>query len=120
MDHKNSFKTQKEVNTVLNKLAEWKNLFSIKIDYFYEGWAIYLKEKSIYPRSIVIFKSYSEDYYSIKSFEIHSNNKKELFKELYVNEKIKTISNLYSEVKEIIYGKDILGSISSIKYDKKA
>lgn len=117
MDHKNSLKTQKEVNTVLNKLAEWKNLFSIKVDYFYEGWAIYLKEKSIYPRSIVIFKSYSEDYYSIKSFEIHSNKEKEFFKELYANEKIETLLNLYSEVKEIIYGKDIIGSISRMKWD---
>jgi len=117
MDYKNNLKTEKEVNLVLNKLAEWKNLFSIKVDYFYEGWAIYLKEKNIYPRSIVIFKSYSENYYSIKSFEIHSNKEKEIFKELYANEKIDTILNLYSEVKEIIYGKDILGSISRIKCD---
>jgi len=117
MDYKNNLKTEKEVNIVLNKLAEWKNLFSIKVDYFYEGWAIYLKEKNIYPRSIVIFKSYSENYYSIKSFEIHSNKEKEIFKELYANEKIDTILNLYSEVKEIIYGKDILGSISRIKCD---
>jgi hypothetical protein len=117
MDHKFSLETQKEVNAVLNKLVEWKKLFSIKVDYFYEGWAIYLKEKSIYPRSIVIFKSYSENYYSIKSFEIHSSNEKELLKELYVNEKIDTISHLHSEVKEIIYGKDILGSISRIKCD---
>ncbi|MFX0046805.1 MAG: hypothetical protein ACFE8G_01430 [Candidatus Hermodarchaeota archaeon] len=115
MEHKFSTETQKEVNMVLDKLTEWKKLFSIKMDYFYEGWAIYLKEKSIYPRSIVIFKSYSKDYYSIKSFEIYSNNKKEFFKELYVNEKIKTISNLYSEVKEVIYGKDILGSIPSMR-----
>ncbi len=117
MDYKNNLKTEKEVNIVLNKLAEWKNLFSIKVDYFYEGWAIYLKEKNIYPRSIVIFKSYSENYYSIKSIEIHSNKEKEIFKELYANEKIDTILNLYSEVKEIIYGKDILGSISRIKCD---
>ncbi|MHA1477981.1 MAG: hypothetical protein ACTSPU_07260, partial [Promethearchaeota archaeon] len=72
-------------------------------------------EKSIYPRSIVIFKSYSEEYYSIKSFEIHSNKAKEFFKELYANEKIYTRLNLYSEGKEIIYGKDILESISRIK-----
>ena len=117
MDHKNSLKTQKEVNTVLNKLAEWKTLFSINVNYFYEGWAINLKEKSIYPRNIVIFKSYSKDHYSIKSFEIHSNKEKEFFKELYANEKIDTLSYLYSEVKEIIYGKDIIGSISRMKWD---
>ena len=112
MDHKNSFETQEEINKVLNKLSEWKSLFSIKVDYFYEGWAIYLREKSIYPRIIVIFKSYSEEYYSIKSFEIHFKKNKEIFKELYDNEKINSLSELYSEVKEIIYGKDILGSIS--------
>ena len=115
MDRKYSLETQKEVNAVLANLNEWKNLFSIRVDYFYEGWAIYLKEKSIYPRSIVIFKSYSENYFSIKSFEIHSSKEKELFKELYVNEKIETLSELYSEIKEIIYGKDILGSIPSMK-----
>lgn len=117
MDRKYSLETQKEINAVLVNFIEWKNLFSIKVDYFYEGWAIYLKEKSIYPRRIVIFKSYSESHYSIKSFEIHSSKGKEIFKELYVNEKIETISELSSEVKEIIYGKDILGSISSMKLD---
>jgi len=59
MDRKFSLETQNEVNAVLDNLKEWKKLFSINVDYFYEGWAIYLKEKSIYPRSIVIFKSYS-------------------------------------------------------------
>ncbi len=117
MDRKYSLETQKEINMVLANFDEWKNLFSIKVDYFYEGWAIYLKEKSIYPRSIVIFKAYSENHYSIKSFEIHVNKGKEIFKELYVNEKIDTLSELHSEVREIIYGKDILGSIASMKYD---
>ena len=114
MDRKYSLETQEEINTVLANFVEWKNLFSIKVDYFYEGWAIYFKEKSIYPRSIVIFKSYSETYYSIKSFEIHTNKEREVYKELYVNERIETISELYSEVKAIIYGKDILGSISKL------
>ena len=115
MENKYSLKTQEEINAVLDILKEWKNLFVIKEDYFYEGWAIYLKEKSIYPRSIVIFKSYSEHQYSIKSFEIHSSNKKELLKELYVNERIYSIPELYTEVKEIIYGKDLLGSIKQTK-----
>ena len=117
MEHKFSPETQKEINAVLDNLKEWKKLFSIKVNYFYEGWAIYLKEKSIYPRSIVIFKSYSKAYYSIKSFEINSTKEKEIFKELYANEKIDTLSALFSEVKEIIYGKDVLGSISSMKCD---
>ena len=117
MDRKYNLDTQKEINAVLASFDEWKNLFSVKVDYFYEGWAIYLKEKSMYPRSIVIFKPYSENHYSVKSFEIHSSKEKEIFKELYVSEKIETLSELYAEVKEIIYGKDILGSISHMKYD---
>ncbi|MFX0074663.1 MAG: hypothetical protein ACFE96_04440 [Candidatus Hermodarchaeota archaeon] len=117
MDRKYSLETQKEINAVLANVSEWKNLFSIKVDFFYEGWAIYLKEKSIYPRSIVIFKSYSETHYSIRSFEIHTTDEKEVFKELYFKEKIETNTELYSEIKEVIYGKDILGSISRIKYD---
>jgi hypothetical protein len=115
MDRKYSHETQKEVSAVLDKLEEWKNFFSFKVVYFYEGWAIYLNEKSIYPRSIVIFKPYTENYYSVKSFEIHSSNKKEIFKELYVNEKIDSLSKLFAEVREIIYGKDIIGSISNMK-----
>ena len=111
MENKYSLKTQEEINAVLEILTEWKNLFAIKEDYFYEGWAIYLKEKSVYPRSIVIFKSYSENHYTIRSFEIHSSNKKELLKELYVNESIYSLPELYKEIKEIIYGKDLLGSI---------
>ena len=98
MDHKFSPETQNEVNAVLDNLNEWKNLFSINVDYFYEGWAIYLKEKCIYPRNIVIFKSYSENYYSVKSFEIKTSKRKEYFEELYVNEKIDTLSELIAEV----------------------
>ena len=117
MENKFSLETQKEVSAVLDKLERWKNLFSIKVNYFFEGWAIYLKEKSAYPRSIVIFKSYSNESYSIKSFEIHFSKGKEIFKELYVNEKIDSLPALSSEIKEIIYGKDVIGSISSMKCD---
>ncbi len=56
----------------------------------------------MYPRHLVIFKSYSNDYYSIKSFEIHFSKKKETYQELYINEKIDTVQQLQSEIKEII------------------
>ncbi len=115
MDPKYCSKTQKEVSTVLKSLFEWENLFSIKVKYFYEGWAVYLREKNLYPRCIVIFKPYSRGCFSIKSFEINfDKTKSESYKELYVNESIYSISNLLSELKQVIYGKDILGSIKKL------
>ncbi|MBY8986362.1 MAG: hypothetical protein KGD65_14905 [Candidatus Lokiarchaeota archaeon] len=117
MNDKYSLKTQNEINSILERLNEWKNLFFFEVKYFYEGWAIYMREKNTYPRSLVIFKSSSDDYFSIKSFEIHFSEKNETYKELYINEKIDTIQQLFSEVKEIIYGKDILNSISKFNYE---
>jgi len=115
MDPKYCSKTQKEVRTVLKSLFEWENLFSIKVKYFYEGWAVYLREKSMYPRSIVIFRPYSEESFSIKSFEINYDKiKSESYKELYVNESIHSISDLLREIKQIIYGKDMLGNIKKL------
>ena len=116
MNDKFSVKTQNEVNSILERLDEWKNLFLFEVKYFYEGWAIYMREKNTYPRSLVIFKSYSDDYYSIKSFEIHFREQKETYQELYINEKIDTVQQLLSEIKEIIYGKDILNSITKLNY----
>ncbi|MHA1478620.1 MAG: hypothetical protein ACTSPU_10515, partial [Promethearchaeota archaeon] len=69
MNDKYCLKTQNEINSILERLNEWKNLFFLEVRYFYEGWAIYMREKNTYPRSLVIFKSYSNDYYAIKSFE---------------------------------------------------
>jgi uncharacterized protein YlbG (UPF0298 family) len=117
MNDKYSVKTQNEVNSILERLDEWKNLFFLEVRYFFEGWAIYMREKNTYPRSLVIFKSYSNDYYSIKSFEIHFNEKKETYQELYINEKINTVQQLQSEIKEIIYGKDILESITKLNHE---
>lgn len=117
MNDKYSVKTQNEVNLIFERLDEWKNLFFFEVRYFYEGWAIYMREKNTYPRNLVIFKSYSENYYSIKSFEIHFSEKKETYKELYINEKIDTVQQLQSEIKEIIYGKDILDSITKLNYE---
>ncbi len=115
MDPKYCSKTQKEVRTVLKSLFDWKNLFSIKVKYFYEGWAVYIREKSMYPRCIVIFRPYSQENFSIKSFEINYDKiKSESYKELYVNESIYSISNLLSEIKQIIYGKDMLGNIKKL------
>ncbi|MFX0057270.1 MAG: hypothetical protein ACFE85_05495 [Candidatus Hodarchaeota archaeon] len=113
MENKYSFKTQSDINQILNHLENWKNQFSFETSYYYEGWAINLKEKSIYPRLIVIFGPYDENYYSLKSFEIqYDENNKESYKELYLNSKIDNIMNLKKEINEIIYGKDLINSIS--------
>ena len=74
MENKYSIKTQKEINYILENISIWKDLFFIQTEFFIDGWALYLKEKTIYARKIVIFKSNSQ--YSIKSFEIHLNNYK--------------------------------------------
>jgi len=118
MESKYSDKTQDEINLVLKELDPWKTLFSFEVSYYFEGWAVTLKEKNLYPRLIVIFKSYKKDCYSVKSFEIHyDENKNESYKELYLNEEIKDKPDLISEIKEIIYGKDLIKSIAKDYYD---
>lgn len=106
---------QKETEDILEKLNSWSKLFSIKIEYYFDGWAIFLREKSLYPRIIIIFKSYEKDSYSIKSFEINLQNlNKEEFKELYCSQEITNQNELLIELREIIYGKDLLKDASKI------
>ncbi|MHA2037210.1 MAG: hypothetical protein ACW972_07830 [Promethearchaeota archaeon] len=108
MNGKFSQKIQDEIEEILNRLRLWKDIFYFNTEIYYDGWAIFLREKNLYPRCIVIFKSYEVDSYSIKSFEVHLENyRKETFKELYSLEKIKKQDELLSELKEIIYGKDL-------------
>lgn len=120
MENKYSLEIQKEIDDILNNIDAWKDLFFINYEFYYDGWAIFLKEKNIYPRKIVIFKSYSKNSYSIKSFEIHFNNniKKEKFKELYSKKNIENKKKLLNELKEIIYGKDLLFLASKIYYNQ--
>jgi len=112
MEKKYSSNTQNQINDILNFLDTWRELFSIKINYYQEGWAISLREKNLYPRYIVIFKPYELNFYSIKSFEIHFDREnKEIFKELYFNQNIYNLNELIYEIKEIIYGKDIANDL---------
>jgi hypothetical protein len=112
MENKYSSTTEIQIKSVLNSLELWKDIFLININYYQDGWSISLREKNIYPRYIVIFKSYSLDMYSIKSFEIHfDGNKNESFKEIYFKDKLGNINELTHEIKEIIYGKDIANEI---------
>ena len=113
MENKFSRKTQAKIEKTLEFLESWKTLFSISVNYYVEGWAIYLREKNMFPRSIVVFKPYDFDCYSIKSFEIsYDKNTKEIFTELYHKENIQGLDALFLELKEVIYGKDIINTIN--------
>ncbi|TFG24584.1 MAG: hypothetical protein EU532_12410 [Promethearchaeota archaeon] len=112
MEKKYSRETQIKIEKFLNFLESWEDLFSISINYYVGGWAIFLREKNMFPRSIVVFSPYDSDYCSIKSFEISfDKNTKEIFTELYNKENIKGLNALFIELKEVIYGKDIINTI---------
>ena len=108
MNSKFSQEIQDDIEEILKQLRFWEDIFCFDTELYYDGWAIILREKNLYPRCIVIFKSYENDFYSIKSFEVHLQNfKTEKFKELYSIEKIENQDALLIELKEIIYGKDL-------------
>ncbi|MFX1298803.1 MAG: hypothetical protein ACFFD2_28590 [Promethearchaeota archaeon] len=118
MKNKFSTKTQTEIDALLERLHEWKEFFEFKTELFFDGWAISLREKSTYPRCIVVFRSYDTNSYSIKSFEIHFENyHKEEYNELYSVDNINNINSLVKELKEIIYGKDLIKEASKIYND---
>lgn len=114
MEKKYDYDTQIQVNKLMKKLGIWKDLFSVKINFYVEGWAAYLMEKNIYPRLIVIFKSYDCDCFSIKSFEVsYDAEVNEIHSEIYSRDLIYGFQDLFIELKEVIYGKDIITSIST-------
>ncbi|MFX0140175.1 MAG: hypothetical protein ACFFDN_41430 [Candidatus Hodarchaeota archaeon] len=115
MENKFSPQIQAEINDIINEIQRWKKFFDFKIEFYYDGWAIFLKEKNVYPRNITIFKSYERNMYSIKSFEVHLKNyNKEEYKELYSVYNIKDKNDLVKELKDLIYGKDLLEDASKI------
>ena len=119
MESKYSPEMQSEINRLLDTIKIYKNLFSINIEYFIDGWAIFLNEKKIYPRRIVIFNSHINDSFSIKSFQINLKDcRKEENKELYSILNLDTIDKVMKELKDIIYGKDMM-SYTSEKYFNK-
>ena len=118
MENKYSIQTQKEIDSLFIQLQVWKDLFYFKLEYHVDGWAIILDEKNAYPRKIVIFKPFHKDVYSIKSFEVRQNNgRKDVHEELYFNDRINKLDELVHEVREIIYGKDLM-NIASKKYQE--
>ena len=113
MEKKYDSDTQNQINLLIEKIQLWKDLFSFKVNFYVEGWAGYLMEKSIYPRMIVIFKPYDCDYFSIKSFEVSFDTRaNEIHSEIYSQDLIHGLENLLIELKEVIYGKDALTSCS--------
>jgi len=90
MINKFSSETQKEIDGIIKKIKTWKDLFNINQEFYYDGWSISLKEKNVYPRCIIIFKSYESNQFSIRSFDIYLRNyQKEEYHEIYSVEKIK-------------------------------
>lgn len=115
MNNKFSTEIQAEINDIISKIQNWKNFFNYKIEFYFDGWAIFLREKNAYPRYITIFKSYSTHTYSIKSFEVNLKDfQKEEFKELYYIDNISTKNDLLKELKDIIYGKDLIQEASEL------
>ncbi|MFX1569806.1 MAG: hypothetical protein ACFFCV_15740 [Promethearchaeota archaeon] len=106
---------QTEINEILCKLEKWNNYFDKSVEFYIDGWAIYLREKNLYPRCITIFKSYCSNTYSIKSFEVHLKDyKKEEFNELYFTNNISNQNKLLEELNAVIYGKDLVKKVSKI------
>lgn len=113
MEKNSTYEHQNEIDNILIKIQPWKNLFFITVEHYFDGWAIFLKEKNIYPRNIVIFKAHYNNIYTLKSFEIITPDYgKEEYKELYFNEYIPNPEVLLRELKEVIYGKDLINSAS--------
>ncbi len=118
MINKFSSETQKEIDGIIKKIKTWKDLFNINQEFYYDGWSISLKEKNVYPRCIIIFKSYESNQFSIRSFDIYLRNyQKEEYHEIYSVEKIKNHHDLIKELKDVIYGKDLGNQVLQI-YNK--
>lgn len=115
MKNKFSPEIHTEINEIITKIQKWKNIFDYKIEFYFDGWAIFLREKIAYPRFITVFKSYDTNTYLIKSFEVSLKDfKKEEFKELYSIENLISINDLLEELKDIIYGKDLIKEASNL------
>jgi hypothetical protein len=118
MTNKFSEEIQNEIERIFNKIQVWKDLFNIKLEFYYDGWAIFLKEKNLYPRCIVIFKSNENNHYSIKSYNVYLQNyKKEDYQEIYSIEHLNNQDDVIKELREIIYGKDLGSQVLKIYND---
>jgi len=113
--HKFSLETQRELESFLEKTKLWKDIFSFKIEFYFDGWAVFLKKNHIYPKCIVVFRSYETGLYSIRSYEIHLDNlNKEEYQEKNFVGNIENETELIKELKAIIYGKDLREKVRKI------
>ncbi|MFX1574651.1 MAG: hypothetical protein ACFFB0_18085 [Promethearchaeota archaeon] len=71
MKSKLSTQIQNEIANIFEAIYVWKELFSFHVEFYFDGCVIYLREKNLYPRSIIIFKSYAKNTFTLKSFEIY-------------------------------------------------
>ena len=118
MTDKFSHETQAEINKIMKKIRRWETFFEFQTEFYFNGWAISLREHNLYPRYIIIFKSYDTGLYSIKSFEVHLKNyQKEEFREIYSNDHLEDTNAMLEELKEVIYGKDLIEEASKIYKD---
>jgi hypothetical protein len=118
MIDKFSHETQAEINKIMKKIRRWENFFEFQTEFYFNGWAISLREQNLYPRYIIIFKSYDTGLYSIKSFEVHLKNyQKEEFREIYSNDHLEDMNAMLEELKDVIYGKDLIEEASKIYKD---
>jgi len=118
MINKFSDEIQEEIEGILKKIHVWEDLFTIKLEFYFDGWALFLKEKNLYPRCIVIFKSNERKQYSIKSYNIYLQNyKKEEYEEIYSVENLINQEDVIQELKEIIYGKDLGNHALKVYYN---
>ncbi|TXT63545.1 MAG: hypothetical protein BAJALOKI3v1_350018 [Promethearchaeota archaeon] len=114
MNIKYSNKSQKEIKIILEYLDKWKCFFKVEIQYFIDGWSISLTELTLYPRYIVIAKLEGQDFFEIKSFEVSFNEAYEqVEKEIFSINQIFTLEDLFREIKEIIYGKDLFNDVKT-------
>ncbi|MBD3214137.1 MAG: hypothetical protein GF311_16125 [Candidatus Lokiarchaeota archaeon] len=112
MNIKYSNTSQKEIKAILEYLDKWKCFFKIEIQYFIDAWSISLTELTLYPRYIVIAKLEGQDFFEIKSFEVSLNEAYEqVEKEIFSIDQISTLEDLFREIKEIIYGKDLFNDV---------
>ncbi|MFX1592460.1 MAG: hypothetical protein ACFFB6_10320 [Promethearchaeota archaeon] len=115
MENESSNEIQAEIDAFINKIQKWRDFFDFQVKIYFDGWAISLREKNLYPRLIIIFKSFENKLYSLKSFEVHLKDyQHEEFKEIYSVDNIDNLDTLVVELKEIIYGKDLMKEVSKI------
>lgn len=89
-----------------------------------DGWRINLRERTLFPRLIQITKNEKKESFMIQSFEIihkaypNSSEYREGLNKLYESEEMLDMESLIKELKEILFGKDLLHSMRDIRGER--